>query len=271
MLIVTYIWHRSPLVRTYVDRHGINLLRPGYGDLENIINDGSTLKSLPSDMAPPQNRSFLTTSSAIRATALRCLACYATRFHAMQPYTTWISFEQHDDESNSMPAMSRYAVPDTGPVRWTGLQRVLKGFWMVYTARLFLEAFEQGDFHDWSKWKIAEMLELKSIDVFNFPRHGDEYGRKRPRDYLLTALHLYLGAEEYLQDIEAPSQKPPTLPLPNSRVKAQAKPGQKFQRRWSTSQECSRRSAQSAMATASIHGDASASPSGIRRGWSMQA
>lgn len=83
ILIATHIRHRSPLFRTYVDRHGLNLLRPGYGDPGNELNDNSTLKSLPSDMTPIQIRRLLTTSSAIRATALRCLASYAARFHTM--------------------------------------------------------------------------------------------------------------------------------------------------------------------------------------------
>jgi hypothetical protein len=144
MLIATHIRHRSPLVRTYVDGHGLNLLRLGHGDPGNELDDSFVLKSLPSNITPPQIRSLLTTSSAIRATALRCLASYAARFHATQPYTTWVSFEQHDEESNIMPAMSRYSVPDTGPVRRTELQRALKAFWTVHTARLFLAAFEHG-------------------------------------------------------------------------------------------------------------------------------
>jgi hypothetical protein len=214
ILLATHISHRSPLVRTYVDKNGLNLLRPGRGDPGNELDVSSTLKSLPSDMTPPQIRSLLTTSSAIRTTALRCLATYAARFHAMQPYTTWVSFEQHEDESNIMPAMSRYSIPDTGPVRWTELQRALKAFWMVHTARVFLTAFEQGAFHDWSHWKIAEISRSRPIDLFNFPMHGSESWRKRPRDYLLTALHLYLGAEEYLQDIKVVPQTPLTQPLP---------------------------------------------------------
>jgi hypothetical protein len=110
--------------------------------------------------------------------------------------------------------MSRYSVPDTGPVRWTELQRALKAFWMVHTARLYLAAFEQGGFHDWPEWRIAEMSRLKPIDLFKFPRYGQEIWRKRPRDYLLTVLHLYLGAEEYLQDIKAIPQTPPIQSLP---------------------------------------------------------
>jgi hypothetical protein len=121
MLLATRIRQRPLLVRTYVVRHGLNLLRPGYDDPGTELSDSSTLKSLPSDITPPQIRSPLTTSSAIRTTALRCLASYTARFHTMQPYTTWVSFEQHDDELNSMPATSRYSVRDTGPVRWPEL------------------------------------------------------------------------------------------------------------------------------------------------------
>jgi hypothetical protein len=88
MLIATHIRYRLPLVRTYVDRHGLNLLNLGYSDAGNELHDSFDLKSLPSDITPPQIRSLLTNSSAIRATALRCLASYAARFHAMQPYTT---------------------------------------------------------------------------------------------------------------------------------------------------------------------------------------
>ena len=217
-------------------------------------------------MIPSQIRSLLTTSSAIRATALRCLASHATRFHAIQHYTTWVSFEQHEDESNSMPAMSRYSVPDTGPVRWTVLQRALKGFWMVHTARLFLTAFVQGDIHDWSKWNIADMSGLKPVDVFEFSRHGDEYRRKRPRDYLLTALHLYLGAEGYLQDLEAASQTPPHQPLPPYQQRDSAN------QEWPKVSETMEYFAEMFKQIRSTRdGDASASPSGIRRGWSMQA
>lgn len=122
--------------------------------------------------------------------------------------------DQHDDESNMMPVVSRYSGPDTGLLQWDELQRALKAFWMVHTARLFLAAFEQGAFHDWSEWKIAEISELKPINLSKFPRHGEESWRKRPRDYLLTSLHLYLGAEEYLQEIKAVPQIPLTQPLP---------------------------------------------------------
>jgi hypothetical protein len=85
---------------------------------------------------------------------------------------------------------------------------------MVHTARLFLAAFEQGAFHDWPELTIAEISGLKPIDLFKFPIHGEESWRKRPQNYLLTALHFYLGAEEYLQDIKAVPQMPPTRPLP---------------------------------------------------------
>jgi hypothetical protein len=58
------------------------------------------------------------------------------------------------------------------------------------------------------------MSVLKPIDLFMFPIYGQQSWRKRPRDYLLTVLHLYLGAEEYLQDIKAVPQTPPTQSLP---------------------------------------------------------
>jgi hypothetical protein len=71
-----------------------------------------------------------------------------------------------------------------------------------------------GAFHDWPEWRIAEMSVPKPIDLFMFPIYGQQSWKKRPRDYLLTVLHLYLGAEEYLQEIKAVPQTPPTQSLP---------------------------------------------------------
>lgn len=53
---------------------------------------------------------------------------------------------------------------------------------------------------------------MRPIDLFNFKKHGqcEWIGRKRPRDYLFSARHIYLSAEEFLAELKAAQSVPTT-------------------------------------------------------------
>lgn len=145
----------------------------------------------------------VTTSSAIQATTLQCIIVYAERFGAMGPLeaTELIDFDLYSDTLDDLPDGPRYRVSKPSQFTWDEEQCLLKAFWMVYVTRSLFKKLNQGGL-DWPADQVAKASSLRAIDVFQFSRHSvcHTLFKKRPRDYLLSALHIYLSAEEFLEE-----------------------------------------------------------------------
>jgi hypothetical protein len=86
-----------------------------------------------------------------------------------------------------------------GSVTWGEAQRLLKAFWMVHFAHVCFALLQQKQL-DWPEDRLAKVSRMRPMDLFDLERHMALawLGRKRPQDYLFTAYHIYLSAEEYL-------------------------------------------------------------------------
>lgn len=204
----------SSLLEGYIGKWGLDFTQPtfpalrpfGLGSLDPI------LVALPQEMTPLQVRSLLTTSSAIHATAMQCIALYAARFSSLQPLTATEpsrTFDLYaDDAFSDLPDGPRYSVTNAGSrSTWLEQQRALKGFWMIHLTGVFSRRFREGAFVDWPANRVARVPAMENpVEILAFGRHGslEWCWRKRPRDYLLNILHLYRRAEEYLkEEVEA--------------------------------------------------------------------
>lgn len=202
---VAHLRLNSPLLGRYIEIHGFNFLQAGLSSPADWLTKrcGPILEALPQGMTPSQVRSLLATSSAIQATASKCIMVYAERICAMRPLevTEPINFDVYADTLDDLPDGPRYHVSKPSEFTWNEEQRLLKALWMVYLARSFFKKLNQGGL-DWPTDQVAKASSLKAIDLFQFERHSvcHTLFRKRPRDYLLSALHIYLSAEEFLEE-----------------------------------------------------------------------
>ncbi|KAK6442579.1 hypothetical protein LTR95_001169 [Oleoguttula sp. CCFEE 5521] len=170
--IAAHLRCQSPPLMKLLSDLALRAFTPGLSHVIYGLDIDEFHETLPRDIKPSDVRRLITTSFAIHATTLRCVHHHLRRFHSLRPINVdvgdGIDFDLQKNKWTDLPTSPRSPIDNSGPLLWREMQQMLKAFWMIYIARIFLASRRRRDFELPERWKHVEVDDMKPIDLFGF-------------------------------------------------------------------------------------------------------